>query len=107
MSDGPQHGTQQGREARGPVVVVLGPRGLALARRLVPHLPGAQVHVRSSRVGSGDATFHDVVAHLQSLFTAGRPIVAICAAGIVIRALTPVLADKTREPPVVAVAEDG
>ena len=38
---------------------------------------------------------------------AGRPIVALCAAGILIRALAPLLADKRAEPPVVAVAEDG
>ena len=37
----------------------------------------------------------------------GRPIVGICAAGILIRALAPLLGDKRAEPPVVAVAEDG
>jgi cobalt-precorrin 5A hydrolase/precorrin-3B C17-methyltransferase len=36
-----------------------------------------------------------------------RPIIGICASGILIRALAPQLADKRSEPPVVAVAEDG
>ena len=35
----------------------------------------------------------------------GRPVVGVCAAGILIRAVAPLLADKTTEPPVVAVAE--
>ena len=37
----------------------------------------------------------------------GRPIVGICASGILIRALAPLLTDKRLEPPVLAVAEDG
>ena len=46
-------------------------------------------------------------AHLRALFAAGTPIVGLCAAGILIRAVAPLLADKRAEPPVVAVAEDG
>jgi len=41
------------------------------------------------------------------LFAAGTPIVGLCASGILIRALAPLLANKRAEPPVVAVAEDG
>jgi cobalt-precorrin 5A hydrolase / precorrin-3B C17-methyltransferase len=44
---------------------------------------------------------------LRDLFAAGRPIIGICASGILIRALAPLLADKRDEPPVIAVAEDG
>ena len=46
-------------------------------------------------------------AHIGRLFEAGRPIVGICASGILIRSVAPLLADKREEPPVVAVAEDG
>jgi cobalt-precorrin 5A hydrolase/precorrin-3B C17-methyltransferase len=45
--------------------------------------------------------------HLAVAFAARRPVVALCAAGIVIRKLAPHLGDKRDEPPVVAVAEDG
>lgn len=48
-----------------------------------------------------------VPSHLRNLYQQGTPILAICAAGIVIRALAPVLADKRAEPPVLAVAPDG
>ena len=44
---------------------------------------------------------------LGELFAAGRPIVGLCASGILIRAVAPLLADKRAEPPVVALAEDG
>src|SRR5262249_24046790 len=47
------------------------------------------------------------VPHLARLFAEGRPIVGVCAAGILIRAVAPLLDDKRAEPPVVALAEDG
>jgi cobalt-precorrin 5A hydrolase/precorrin-3B C17-methyltransferase len=52
-------------------------------------------------------TLERVAPHLRALYDAGTPIIGICAAGILIRALAPVLGDKTREPPVLALAEDG
>ena len=44
---------------------------------------------------------------MEGRFRSGEPIVAVMAAGIVIRRLAPLLADKREEPAVVAVAEDG
>ena len=46
-------------------------------------------------------------AHFSALFAAGTPIVGLCASGILIRAVAPLVADKHADPPVVAVAEDG
>jgi cobalt-precorrin 5A hydrolase/precorrin-3B C17-methyltransferase len=65
------------------------------------------LHGFAPRIGDAAVRFDDVGEHLRRLFTAGEPIVALCAAGIVIRSLAPLLADKRSEPPVVAVAEDG
>jgi cobalt-precorrin 5A hydrolase/precorrin-3B C17-methyltransferase len=48
-----------------------------------------------------------VVPLIAELFAAGRPIVGVCASGILIRALAPLIDDKREEPPVVALAEDG
>ena len=90
-----------------PTFVVLTERGLALARRLQAALPGAELRGLSGRAGGADVSFESVTEELQALFRAGRPIVGLCAAGILIRALAPLLRDKTAEPPVVAVAEDG
>ena len=90
-----------------PVFVALTARGAALAGRLRELLPRAEIHGYAPRVSAADIRFDDASAHLRSLFAAGRPIVGVCAAGILIRALAPLLEDKSVEPPVVALAEDG
>ena len=96
-----------------PAIVLLGRGGLAAALRIREALPQAGLHVPRGRVpeaGShpGDAVAYDELAVcLRDLYRAGRPILALCAAGIVIRLLAPLLADKRAEPPVIAIAEDG
>ncbi len=90
-----------------PALVALTPAGLALARRIAQGLPGAELHGLAGRVEGADLSFTETTAHLQALFQAGRPIIGICAAGILFRALAPLIRDKTGEPPVLAVAEDG
>ncbi|MFZ2005591.1 MAG: precorrin-3B C(17)-methyltransferase, partial [Stellaceae bacterium] len=57
--------------------------------------------------GEWNETYDRVTPHLRELFAAGRPIVGLCASGILIRALAPLIDDKRAEPPVVALAEDG
>ena len=47
-----------------------------------------------------------VAVHLREKFAAGVPIIGVCAAGILIRSVAPLLRDKMAEPPVLAVAED-
>ena len=82
--------------------------GLAIARHIQSLLPDAEILGRRGRINDPDVTpFDETTAALQTAFTAGRPILAICAAGIVIRALAPLLADKQTEPPVLAISEDG
>jgi cobalt-precorrin 5A hydrolase/precorrin-3B C17-methyltransferase len=54
-----------------------------------------------------DVAYAELGAHLRELYTRGTPIVALCAAGIVIRCVAPLLTNKGVEPPVLAVAEDG
>ncbi|UCH72945.1 MAG: precorrin-3B C(17)-methyltransferase [Rhodospirillales bacterium] len=88
-------------------IVVLDRGGLALARRIQPTLAGATVHGLTGRADGADISFSETATHLRLLFAAGHPILGICAAGILIRALAPLLADKRSEPPVVALAEDG
>jgi cobalt-precorrin 5A hydrolase / cobalt-factor III methyltransferase / precorrin-3B C17-methyltransferase len=91
----------------GVALLALSAGGLTLARRLQPLLPESRVHGLAGRADDADLLFQDTVAHMRGLFVAGTPIVGICAAGILIRALAPLLSDKRREPPVLAVAEDG
>ncbi len=92
----------------GAAVVVLGKSAASLGRRVAAHLPEARLHARRGpRHRGGCAISAKLVPHLAALFAEGAPIVGICAAGILIRALAPLLAHKREEPPVVAVAEDG
>ena len=88
-------------------LVVLGPGGLALAATLKPLLPGSEIHGLQGRADSADVVFAEVAQHVQGLFADSRPIIGVCASGILIRALAGHLADKRSEPPVVAMASDG
>ncbi|WP_019956467.1 precorrin-3B C(17)-methyltransferase [Yoonia vestfoldensis] len=89
-----------------PVVLALSASGEAVAHRVAAAL-GAQVHGREGRVARADAYFPNALDHARDLFAAGVPVVGVCAAGILIRAVAPLLADKTAEPPVIAVSDDG
>ncbi len=44
---------------------------------------------------------------MRDAFATGQPLICICAAGIIIRALAPLLANKRSEPPVIAISADG
>jgi cobalt-precorrin 5A hydrolase/precorrin-3B C17-methyltransferase len=88
-----------------PVLFVLGASALPLARKLKEPL-GAEIHTPDC-VAGGDITYAKATAHLGQLFTEGRSIIGLCAAGILIRAIAPHLKDKLSEPPVIALAEDG
>jgi cobalt-precorrin 5A hydrolase/precorrin-3B C17-methyltransferase len=89
-----------------PVVLCLSRSGETTARRVASAL-GATIHGREGRVRDADAFFTNALEHIRTLFAARTPIIGVCAAGILIRAVAPLLADKHSEPPVVAVAEDG
>jgi cobalt-precorrin 5A hydrolase/precorrin-3B C17-methyltransferase len=88
-------------------VVVLGPGGAALGRRLRTALAGVRLHGPRAHPGDWDESYDRASTHIGGLFEAGRPIVGICASGILIRSIAPLLAAKQEEPAVVAVAEDG
>jgi len=92
--------------ASDPVVICLGRAGEEVAHRVAAVL-GVAVHGCHARVERADVTFANAADHIRDLFAAGVPIVGICSAGILIRAVAPLLADKNAEPPVVAVSGDG
>ena len=89
------------------VLIVLSAGGLDLARQLQPTLEGAAVHGLAGRADEADLVFHDMMVHLRRLHIEGAAIVGLCAAGILIRAIAPVLSGKRSDAPVVALAEDG
>jgi cobalt-precorrin 5A hydrolase/precorrin-3B C17-methyltransferase len=89
-----------------PVVLALSRSGEAVAHRVAACL-GATVHGREGRVARADAFFTNALDHARDLFAAGIPVVGVCASGILIRAVAPLLSDKRAEPPVVSVSDDG
>jgi len=89
-----------------PAIVILGVGALDTARRIQALTAGSQVHALQGRV-QAEVAYTELGAHLRELYARGTPIIALCAAGIVIRCVAPLLSNKGAEPPVLAVAEDG
>jgi cobalt-precorrin 5A hydrolase/precorrin-3B C17-methyltransferase len=90
---------------KAPAVFILGRSAFPLALKL-KYTFGAEIYGPHGLKGP-DQSYVKATAALQSLFANGRPIIALCASGIVIRALAPLLDDKHREPPVLSLAVDG
>jgi len=80
-----------------PYIVALTDAGLALAQRL-------QLLVEGSEVWFKPKPFANKV---QQVFVAGHPLIFICATGIVMRILAPVLVNKFDDPPVLVMDEQG
>ena len=89
-----------------PVVMALSRYGEAVAHKVASTL-GLAVHGREGRVDQADAYFANALDHARDLFAAGVPIIGVCASGILIRAVAPLLSDKRSEPPVLSVSDDG
>ncbi len=89
-----------------PVVVALSRSGEGVAHQIADFL-GAALHGREGRVDRADVFFANALDHVRDLFAAGIPVVGVCASGILVRAVAPMLSDKRVEPPLVSVADDG
>ncbi|MEO6013549.1 MAG: cobalamin biosynthesis protein [Devosia sp.] len=82
-----------------PAIVTFAASGADLAQKLAPMLEAEIFHCGFNG--------EDGKLLLPRLFADGRPIIGICAAGILIRLLAPHIADKQSEPPVLAISQDG
>ena len=89
-----------------PAIVILGNGSLSTAQRIQQCYPEALIYGLTGRVEGADRGYSDFGATLRELYQQSTPIIALCAAGIVIRTLAPLLLEKGAEPPVLAVAED-
>jgi cobalt-precorrin 5A hydrolase/precorrin-3B C17-methyltransferase len=90
-----------------PAIVILGQGSLATARKIQQVYPGALIHGLAGRIEGADTLYNEFGTTLRQLYQQGTPLIALCAAGIVIRTLAPLLLEKGEEPAVLAVAEDG
>ncbi len=90
-----------------PAIVILGNGSLSTARRIQQLYPQSLVYGLTDRVQGADRSYSEFGTTLRQLYQQNTPIIALCAAGIVIRTLAPLLLEKGAEPAVLAVAEDG
>ena len=89
-----------------PVILCLSQAGMALARRLAEAVDG-DIHGHAVRCPDAPHHFGRARQHIADLFCSGRPVIGICAAGILIRAVAPHLKHKSVDAPVISVAESG
>lgn len=90
-----------------PVIIVLGEKSITIAQKIQTSISKASIYGLASRTQSADHQYDKFSETVRELFSQGHPIIGICAAGILIRSLAPLLSDKRAEPPVIAIAEDG
>ncbi|NNK77259.1 MAG: precorrin-3B C(17)-methyltransferase [Litoreibacter sp.] len=89
-----------------PVVVCVSQSGAEVGRQIAEALD-VPLHGRAERVENADSYFANALDHVRDLFASGTPVIGVCASGILIRAVAPMLVDKTTEPPVLSVSDDG
>ncbi len=89
-----------------PHFIALTAEGGVLAAKLAQEL-GGKWHGLKGRTTGADTEFERATDHIRDVFLAGHPVVGICAAGILIRAISGHLHDKWSEAPVLAVSDDG
>ncbi|MCT7969320.1 precorrin-3B C(17)-methyltransferase [Laspinema sp. D1] len=90
-----------------PAIVILGEASLPVARQIQTAIPEAMIYGLATRTQSADQTYDNFGETVRELFQTGTPILGVCAAGILIRTIAPLLSNKWQEPPVLAIAEDG
>lgn len=88
-------------------IVILSANSLLIATRIKDAFPDSVIYGLNTRVQGADVEFDDLGNTVRDLYMRGTPLVVMCATGIIIRALAPLLQSKLAEPAVLAVAEDG
>ncbi|MEK1889470.1 MAG: precorrin-3B C(17)-methyltransferase, partial [Phyllobacterium sp.] len=88
-------------------IFVLSVRGFETARRIKAGIEDATIFGLEGRVDGADEGFANFGETIRDHYQRGNAIIALCAAGITIRSLAPLLGNKAGEPPVLAVADDG
>ncbi|HEY9810987.1 MAG TPA: precorrin-3B C(17)-methyltransferase [Halomicronema sp.] len=92
---------------KSPAIIILSQNSLSVARQILKALPEAKIYGLKNRTQNVDIFFQNFSDTLKELFSEGTPIIGICASGILIRTLAPLLSNKWQEPPLLAIAEDG
>ena len=88
-----------------PIILYMNRAGFTAAEKISKEF-SLKLHGRKDRVDVADVLFDNALNHIRELFSSGTPVIGVCASGILIRAVAPLLRDKSIEPPLVAVSDD-
>lgn len=88
-------------------IILLNEKGLETAKIIQSKYEGAIIWGLEGRVDGADRLFKDTGTQLRTLYSEGTTILGLCASGILIRALAPVMNNKHNEPPLLAISDDG
>ncbi|MGC6484261.1 MAG: precorrin-3B C(17)-methyltransferase [Candidatus Puniceispirillales bacterium] len=88
-----------------PHFIALTHEGAVLARRLADRFGGV-AHGKAGLAGM-DQHFDEAMAAIRDRFLSGVPVIGVCAAAILIRAIGGHAGSKHDDPPVLAVSDDG
>jgi len=90
-----------------PALILLGIHARPAAQVLMAAFPNWDVYAPDEAALPHSLPLGSATETIAALFRDGRPVIGLCAAGILIRAVAPHLADKQNEPPLISVAADG
>jgi cobalt-precorrin 5A hydrolase/precorrin-3B C17-methyltransferase len=89
-----------------PAIICLSARNDAVADTIALKV-GGMVYRNFHKTSSPSSEDDNVFDCIRALFSNHHPIIGLCASGILIRALAPLLNSKHLDPPVIAVSGDG
>ncbi|HBW57121.1 MAG TPA: precorrin-3B C(17)-methyltransferase, partial [Oscillatoriales bacterium UBA8482] len=90
-----------------PAIIILTETSIKVARQIQEGINSAMIYGLINRTQSADLSYTNFGETVRELFQTGTPIIGVCAAGILIRTIAPLLINKNTEPAVLAIAEDG
>lgn len=88
-------------------IVVLSKTGLATATLVADFFPDAKLFAAEQIASEKFIPYKNFSELIKRLYKENFPIVALCASGILIRVLAPLMSDKFAEPPVLALSPAG
>ena len=91
--------------ALNPIILYMNRAGFTTAEKISKEF-SFKLHGRKDRADVADVLFDNALDHIRELFSSGTPVIGVCASGILIRAVAPLLRDKSIEPPLIAVSDD-
>ncbi|MEL0590303.1 MAG: precorrin-3B C(17)-methyltransferase [Planktothrix rubescens PR222] len=90
-----------------PAIIILTETSIKVARKIQEGIGSGMIYGLINRTQSADFTYTNFGETVRQFYQTGTPIIGVCAAGILIRTIAPLLINKNTEPPVLAIAEDG